>query len=143
LELPENPGVMVAAKVADISDAVSVSSRTMQVELMADNPDHLLLPGDYVEVHFRIPAPPHVMQLPSTALIFRKEGLQVATVDSGNHIVLKPIQLAAERGAVVDVNLGLTPQDRVVDDPPDSITDGETVRVAGGDGAIVATAKQP
>src|SRR5665213_3319860 len=76
LQLPENPGVTVPAKVAALSDAISVASRTMQVELMADNPDHLLLPGDYVEVHFQIPAPSHVMQLPTTALIFRKEGLQ-------------------------------------------------------------------
>src|SRR5665213_2189525 len=86
LELPENPGVMVPAKVAATSDAVSVASRTMQVELMAANPDHLLLPGGYVEVRFQIAAPPHVLQLPTTALIFRKEGLQVATVDGQDHI---------------------------------------------------------
>ncbi len=144
LHLPEKPGVTVAATVADISNAVSVASRTMQVELMADNADHVLLPGDYVEVHFQIPAPPHVMQLPSTALIFRKEGLQVATVDDRDHIVLKSIQLAQERGAVVDVSLGLTPQDRVVDDPPDSIVDGEPVRVAQEPaGPVVATVEQP
>ena len=144
LQLPENPGVMVPAKVADLSDAVSVASRTMQVELMADNPDHLLLPGEYVEVHFQIPAPPHVMQLPTTALMFRKEGLQVATVDDRDHIVLKSIQLAEERGAVVNVNVGLTPQDRVVNSPRDSIADGELVRIAGGqDGAAVAKVVQP
>jgi membrane fusion protein, multidrug efflux system len=144
LQLPENPGVMVPAKVSALSDAVSVASRTMQVELMADNPQHLLLPGDYVEVHFQIPAPPHVMQLPTTALIFRKEGLQVATVDNQDHIVLKSIQLAKELGAVVDVNLGLTLQDRVVDNPPDSIVNGELVRIAPGqDRAIVATVEQP
>lgn len=144
LQLPENPGVMVPAKVSALSDAVSVASRTMQVELMADNPDHLLLPGDYVEVHFQIPAPPHVMQLPTTALMFRKEGLQVATVDDRNRIVLKSIQLAKELGAVVDVNLGLTAQDRVVDNPPDSIANGELVRIATGqDRAVVATVEQP
>jgi membrane fusion protein, multidrug efflux system len=135
---------MIPAKVSALSDAVSVASRTMQVELMADNPEHLLLPGDYVEVHFQIPAPPHVMQLPTTALMFRKEGLQVATVDERNHIVLKPIQLAKELGAVVDVNLGLTPQDRVVDNPPDSIANGELVRIATDqDRAVVATVAQP
>jgi membrane fusion protein, multidrug efflux system len=144
LELPENPGVMVPAKVADLSQAVSVASRTMQVELMADNPDHLLLPGSYVEVHFQIPAPQHVLELPTTALIFRKEGLQVATVDASNHIVLKPIQIAQERGAVVNVNLGVTPQDRVVDSPPDSIVNGELVRIAGVPAVMTArSAAQP
>ncbi|HEY6452614.1 MAG TPA: efflux RND transporter periplasmic adaptor subunit [Steroidobacteraceae bacterium] len=142
LQLPDNPGTTAPAKVAALSHAVSVASRTMQVELMADNSDHLLLPGDYVEVHFKIAAPAHVMQLPTTALLFRKEGLQVATVDAHNHIVLKPIQLAQERGAVVDVSFGLQPQDRVVDNPPDSIVNGELVRVAGDkDGAIVAAAQ--
>jgi hypothetical protein len=76
--------------------------------------------------------------------MFRKEGLQVATVDDRNHIVLKSIQLAKELGAVVDVNLGLTAQDRVVDNPPDSIANGELVRIATGqDRAIVATVEQP
>lgn len=138
LELPQNPGVRVPAKVADLSQAVSVASRTMQVELLADNPDKLLLPGSYVEVHFQIPAPLHVLQLPTTALIFRKEGLQVATVDETNHIVLKAIQIAQERGAVVDVNLGVTPQDRVVDSPPDSIATGELVRIAAAPQAMSA-----
>ncbi len=144
LELPENPGVLVPAKVADISQAVSVASRTMQVELMADNADHLLLPGSYVEVHFQIPAPLHVLQVPTTALIFRKEGLQVATVDRANHILLKPIQIAEERGAVVNVKLGVTAQDRVVDSPPDSISNGELVRIAAPPQAIAAgTAGHP
>ncbi len=144
LELPENPGVRVPARVADLSQAVSVASRTMQVELLADNPQHLLLPGSYVEVHFQIPAPQHVLEVPTTALIFRKEGLQVATVDGTNHIVLKAIQIAQERGSVVNVNLGVTAADRVVDSPPDSITNGELVRIAAPpDPATVTTASQP
>jgi membrane fusion protein, multidrug efflux system len=140
LELPENPGVMVPAKVSNLSQAVSVASRTMQVELLANNPDHVLLPGDYVEVHFQIPAPLHVLELPTTALIFRKEGLQVATVDSTNHIVLKSIHIAQERGAVVNVNLGVTTQDRIVNSPPDSIISGELVRIAAAPEPMAASA---
>lgn len=146
LQLPQNAGITVPATVADISDAVNVASRTMQVELMADNANHRLLPGDYVEVHFKTPAPPHVLQVPTTALLFRKEGLQVATVDPQSRIVLKSIHLAEERGAVVDVNYGLTAQDRVVDSPPDSIMNGERVQVAGGaakNSAVVATVAHP
>ncbi len=140
LELPENPGVMVPAKVSNMSQAVSVASRTMQVELLANNPDHLLLPGDYVEVHFQIPAPLHVLELPTTALIFRKEGLQVATVDGTNHVVLKSIHIAQERGAVVNVNLGVTSQDRIINSPPDSIISGELVRIAGAPEPMAARA---
>ncbi|HEV2703180.1 MAG TPA: efflux RND transporter periplasmic adaptor subunit [Steroidobacteraceae bacterium] len=143
LKLPENPGVMQPAKVADMSEAVSVASRTMQVELLAPNAEHLLLPGSYVEVHFQIPAPLHVVEVPTTALIFRKEGLQVATVDATNHIVLKPIQIAQERGAVVNVNLGVTPQDRVVDSPPDSIVNGQLVRLATAPPATAAARAVP
>ena len=68
----------------------------MQVELMADNPDasaaaRRLCRGALPDSRRRARA----VQLPTTALLFRKEGLQVATVDGSNHIVLKPIQLAA------------------------------------------------
>ena len=144
LELPDKPGVTVPAQVADISQAVSVASRTMQVELMAKNADHRLLPGDYVEVHFQLPGRPNVMQIPTTALLFRKEGLQVATVDANHRIVLKSIRLAEERGAVVDVDLGLSPSDHIVDNPPDSIVGGELVRVAADTAApVIATVSQP
>ena len=142
LELPERPGVTVPARVTDISQALSVASRTMQVELMADNSQRELLPGDYVEVHFDIPAPVDVLQIPTTALLFRKEGLQVATLDAHDHVVLKSIQLAEERGAVVDVDHGITRADRVIDSPPDSIANGELVRVSGqpSGGPVVARA---
>ncbi|HEY3729695.1 MAG TPA: efflux RND transporter periplasmic adaptor subunit [Steroidobacteraceae bacterium] len=130
LSLPERPGAKVSAKVTDLSQAIRESSRTMQVELLADNAQHQLLPGEYAEVNFTIAALAGVVEVPTTTLLFRQEGLQVATVDSHNHIVLKSIQLARERGAVVDVSQGLTPQDRVVNNPPDSIANGDQVRIA-------------
>ncbi|MFI4914580.1 MAG: efflux RND transporter periplasmic adaptor subunit [Steroidobacterales bacterium] len=129
LLLPEKPGLKITAKVADLAQALRESSRTMQVELMADNFDGALLPGEYVEVHFEIAAQTGVFELPTTALLFRQEGLEVATVDSGNHVVLKPIQLLRERGSVVDVSSGISAVDQVVDSPPDSIESGDTVRL--------------
>jgi RND family efflux transporter MFP subunit len=140
LLLPERPGIKVAATVADLSQAIRESSRTMQVELMADNANRDLLPGEYAEVHFEIEVQAGVVEVPTTALLFRQEGLQVATVDAHNRIVLKSIQLARERGSVVDVNQGLTPQDRVVDSPPDSIANDDPVRIAGPEGSAAVAA---
>lgn len=130
LRLTEKPDAHFTARVEDISQAVRESSRTMQVELLADNRSGLLLPGKYVEVHFHLPATAGLLEVPTTALLFRSEGLRVATVGADGHVKLRPIQLARERGAVVDVSSGLTAQDRIVDSPPDSIEDGELVRVA-------------
>jgi multidrug efflux system membrane fusion protein len=143
LLLPEKPGIRVPATVADLSQAIRESSRTMQVELMADNASRELLPGEYAEVHFQIDARTGMVEVPTTALLFRQEGLQVATVDAHNHVVLKSIQLARERGAVVDVSEGLTPQDRVVDSPPDSIANGDPVRIVGPDGGPAVAAQTP
>jgi RND family efflux transporter MFP subunit len=130
LQIPERPGVFVPAKVADLSNAIRESSGTMEVELMADNQEGQLLPGEYAEVHFLIPSLKGVFSLPTTALLFRQEGLQVATADASNHIVLKDIHLARENGAVVEVNAGISATDRVVDNPPDAIQNGEAVRIA-------------
>jgi membrane fusion protein, multidrug efflux system len=129
LQIPERPGLFVPAKVADLSNAIRESSGTMEVELMADNQEGQLLPGEYAEVHFVIPSLKGVFSLPTTALLFRQEGLQVATADASNHIVLKDIHLARENGAVVEVNAGISATDRVVDNPPDAIQNGEAVRI--------------
>jgi RND family efflux transporter MFP subunit len=128
LVLPERPDDPLTAKVGQLSQALREASRTMQVELLADNHDGLLLPGKYVDVHFKLTTPTRLLQLPTTALLFRQEGLRVATVDARNHVVLKVIRLARERGAVVDVSDGLAATDRVIDSPPDAVEDGDEVQ---------------
>jgi RND family efflux transporter MFP subunit len=130
LVLPEQPDSPLQAKVGEMSQAIREASRTMQVELLADNKDGLLLPGKYVDVHFKLTTPKSLLQLPTTALLFRQEGLRVATVNAQNRVVLKVIRLARERGATVDVSDGLTATDRVIDSPPDSVEDGDEVRPA-------------
>ena len=57
LRVPERPDQTFPAVVADSSQAISESSRTMLVQLEADNPKGVLLPGSYVDVHFETPAP--------------------------------------------------------------------------------------
>jgi RND family efflux transporter MFP subunit len=130
LHLPEQADLRVTAAVSDISQAIRESSRTMQVELMADNANGSLLPGEYVEVHLPIPAAVGLYTVPTTALLFRQQGLQLATLGPQNHVVLKAIQLAHEDGGTVTVSAGLNPDDQVIDSPPDSLSDGESVRVA-------------
>lgn len=124
---PELPGQFLPAIVANISNAVHESSRTTTVELLMDNKAGRLFSGSYVEAHFELARDPNVLRVPVSALLFRKEGLQVATVDANNHVVLKNITIARDLGRVVEVDSGITHSDRVIDSPSDSITQGEAV----------------
>lgn len=124
---PELPGQQFSATVANISNAVHESSRTTTVELLMNNKDGRLFSGSYVEAHFELARDPNVLRVPVSALLFRKEGLQVATVDANNHVVLKNITVARDLGRVVEVNSGINHSDRVIDSPSDSIVQGEAV----------------
>jgi RND family efflux transporter MFP subunit len=131
LNLPQHPDTTFEATVATTSNAISETARTLLVELHAANPDGQLQPGAYAKVNFDLPGNPRVVRLPTSALIFRENGLEVATIGPDNKIELKPITLGRNLGTEVEVLKGLTLNDRVVNSPPDSLSAGDTVRVAG------------
>jgi RND family efflux transporter MFP subunit len=131
LHLPQYPEKTFKAAVATTSSAINTSARTLLVELHADNPDGLLQPGAYAQVDFELPSNPNVVQVPTSALIFREHGMEVATIGTGDKIELKPVTLGRNLGTEVEVVKGLTLSDRVVNSPPDSLADGDTVSIAG------------
>lgn len=130
LVLPEYPGEKFPARLDSTSDAISNQSNTLLVELDADNPDGKLKPGEYAQVSFSLPTPASTVTIPASALLFRGDGLRVATVDPQNHVVLKTVTVAEDLGTAVRLNSGLSAADRVIDNPPDSIGNGDAVRVA-------------
>ena len=130
VHLPQYPGKIFKATVATTSDAINMEARTLLVELHVDNPDGLLQPGAYAQVVFRLPSNPDVLRIPTSALVFRKQGLQVATLGPGDKIELKSVTLGRNLGTDVEVVSGLSASDRVVDSPPDSLASGDLVHVA-------------
>jgi RND family efflux transporter MFP subunit len=130
VHLPQYPGRTFEATVATTSDAINMEARTLLVELHVDNPDGLLQPGAYAQVVFRLPSNPDVLRVPTSALVFRKQGLQVATLGPGDKIELKSVTLGRNLGTDVEVVSGLSASDRVVDSPPDSLASGDLVHVA-------------
>ncbi|HET7348864.1 MAG TPA: efflux RND transporter periplasmic adaptor subunit, partial [Acidobacteriaceae bacterium] len=129
LTLNEYPGRRFTGKVVRTSNAIDPSSRTLLVEVDVPNPQGLLVPGAFTQVHFRVNVPQRTLVIPVSALMFRQEGLRVATVVNGNKAKLVPITIGQDDGRVVQVTQGLEPNDLVVQNPPDSLVDGETVRV--------------
>ncbi len=131
LNLPQHPDTTFEATVATTSNAINESARTLLVELHAANPDGQLQPGAYAQVKFELPSNPHVVRLPTSALIFRENGMEVATIGADNKIEMKPITLGRNLGTEVEVLKGLTLSDRVVNSPPDLLAGGDSVRIAG------------
>jgi RND family efflux transporter MFP subunit len=131
LRLPQYPGKVFTAKATTTSHAVNTSSRTLLVELEADNPDGLLQPGTYVEAQLNLPSDPNTVLIPSSAILFRQHGLEAALVGDDNKVKLKKVSVGRNLGVQVEVTDGLMPTDRVVDSPPDSLGSGDLVRVAG------------
>ena len=129
LTLEQFPGRRFHGKVVRTARAIDPASRTLLVEVDVPNPNGTLVPGDYTEVHFRLHMVKQTLVIPAAALLFRQEGLRVATVVDGNKAKLLPITIGQDDGNVVQVTEGLTPDDLVIQSPPDSIIDGETVRV--------------
>jgi RND family efflux transporter MFP subunit len=130
LVFADRPGKRYQAAVVSTARALDASSRTLQVELQIDNSAGELLPGSYAEVHFDLHGASTTLRIPVNAVLFRAQGLLVATVDSTNHAHLQPITQGRDFGREIEVLSGIGPDDTLIVNPPDSISDGMQVRVA-------------
>jgi RND family efflux transporter MFP subunit len=129
LEVPEYPNQTFDATVETTSHAIDPKSRTLLVELLADNKDGLLHPGAFTRVHFKIPPDPNTLTIPASAMLYRDTEPRVATVGPDNRIVLKDVRIVRDLGTAVEIAGGVTQDERIVANPPDSIGEGEEVRV--------------
>jgi len=110
------------------ADAIDPVSRTLLVEVDLDNKSGELLPGALAQLHFKTTASVPTLVIPAAALLFRKEGMRVGVVQNGRaHLV--PVTIGEDDGATVQIVRGLNPSDAVIQDPPDSLIEGEAVHV--------------
>src|SRR5580698_3291047 len=131
VSFPDRPGVTFLARMDSTANAIDPTTNTLLVQLKVDNAKGELLPGAYADVHFKV-APGSLglsLQLPANTLLFRSDGIHVATVDASDHVVLKTIIIGRDYGSAIEVVHGLTPQDVVILSPPDSLIDQDRVRV--------------
>ncbi|WP_363181988.1 efflux RND transporter periplasmic adaptor subunit [Sphingomonas quercus] len=131
LSLPDYPGRRFPARLIGNSGAIDGRTGAFQVQLAADNADGALKPGGYAQVRFDVRDGGDAVRVPASALLFRAEGTQVALVDADGRVRLRPVTIGRDLGQSVIIAAGLTARDKVVDNPPDSLAEGEKVRLLG------------
>jgi membrane fusion protein, multidrug efflux system len=129
LNVPELPGRTFEATLIGTSEAISQNSGSLLAQFVADNTDGALKPGDYADVKLNLPVNPHLVSVPASALIFRSKGAQVAVLGPDGRAHLRDVHIAVDLGPTLQIDQGLTQNDQVIENPPDSLMDGDKVRV--------------
>jgi RND family efflux transporter MFP subunit len=128
---PQYPGKSFPAVLATTSQSVAAESRTVLVELMANNESGSLWPGTYGEVRFDLPANASVLRVPASALIFRAPGPQLATIGLDDRLVMKSVTVGRNLGDQIEITSGISASDWVVTSPLDTLENGEVVKLEG------------
>lgn len=129
LTLDQFPGRNFTGKVVRNANSIDLATRTLLVEVDVNNKTGELLPGSYAEVHLKLDSRKSTVMLPVSTLIFRTQGLQVATLDQNDHVHLVNITMGRDYGTQVEVVAGITPNQKIIDSPPDSLVEGQPVHV--------------
>jgi RND family efflux transporter MFP subunit len=137
IRVPEHPGKTFTGTVEASAQAVNPSSGTTLMQIIVDNSAGELMPGDYASIHLQTAGSRNALSVPSSALIFDAKGLSIATVGADNRVLIKPVSIERDLGAVVELASGLAQNDRVIVNPPDGIGTGAEVRLP--DAASTAT----
>lgn len=131
LTVPEYAGQTFKVAVATNAQSVAAQSGAELVELALDNAEGRIKSGDYAQVTFHLASPAQTMRIPVTAIQYRHSGPVVAVVGPDNHVKIRNISIARDLGSTAEIAAGLSSSDRVVDNPPESLADGDLVRIAG------------
>lgn len=128
--VPEHPGQVFSAQLVASAEAIVSQSGTQLVQFGIDNSGHLLKPGEYATVNFGIATGARGVRVPVTALMFRDQGMFVASIGKDGRVQMRRVHIDMDFGTAVDVNIGLKDGDKVIDNPPDSLSAGDLVKTA-------------
>jgi RND family efflux transporter MFP subunit len=130
MTVPEIPGRTFAPKVIRTAGAMASDSRTLLVELELDNPKEAVMAGGYAQVRFTEAKIEAELTLPANTILFRAEGPQVGIVKADGKVELRTVKLGRDFGQTIEIIAGVSPSDRVILNPSDSLTTGAVVSVA-------------
>jgi membrane fusion protein (multidrug efflux system) len=131
ISMPEYPNRTFAATVEASSQSVDVGSGTTRMQLALENSKGELMPGGYANVRLSLQRDVAPLHIPASALTFDQNGLRVATVGLDDTVLFKTVTIARDLGRDIELESGISLDDRIITAPPDGIADGDRVRTVG------------
>ncbi|WP_181257178.1 efflux RND transporter periplasmic adaptor subunit [Pseudaminobacter soli (ex Li et al. 2025)] len=127
VRVPELPDREFTGKVTRVADALQTGTRTLLTEIDLANPDGALPPGVYCTVELKVPRKSQSVVVPADAIIFNRDGLQVAVVNDGK-AEFRKIRETRDLGTKVEVDSGVQAGDQVILDPSVDLANGSKVQ---------------
>ena len=128
--VPQYPNQVFTAKFLTIAKGYDPNTRTAVTEFTIDNNDQKLWPGSFATVALTAPSEPGVYTIPTGALVFQENGMQVAIVDAQDIAHFRNIKVGRMSDSYTEVDGGLQPGDQVIDNPPADLLEGQKVHLS-------------
>jgi RND family efflux transporter MFP subunit len=129
LKFSEFPARTFAGKVVRTAGAIDPTSRTLRTEVDVPNENGQLFPGAYMQVHLSTGGNRESLLVPANTVLFRSGGTTIGVVGSDNKVELKKIEIGKDLGTHLEIAQGLSPDDRLIINPSDSLASGQIVRI--------------
>jgi RND family efflux transporter MFP subunit len=127
VRVPELPDREFYGTVTRIADALQPGTRTLLTEIDIPNPDGALTAGTYCTAELHIPRKTPSLSVPADAVIFNRDGMQVAVVNDGKAEIRK-VRVKRDLGTRLEVDSGIKAGDQVILNPPVTLVDGDRVQ---------------
>ncbi len=121
------PGRDFPARVARISPALNQQTRLLMVEAVAPNPQGLLKPGMFARVYVDIASDVPAVFVPSSAVV-SAAGVEKVFVAADGKAAERRVRLGKRDGEAVEITEGLKPNEKVITDNLDRLTDGAPIK---------------
>jgi RND family efflux transporter MFP subunit len=128
VRVPELADREFTGTVTRIADALQAGTRTLLTEIDIPNPDGALTAGTYCTAELHIPRKTPSLSVPADAIIFNRDGMQVAVV-SGGKAEIRKVRVKRDLGTRVEVDTGVKTGDQVILNPPVTLVDGSKVQL--------------
>ena len=127
--VPQFPDKHFKANFLTVANGFDPTTRTAVTEFTIENESRELWPGSYGAVKLTVPLDKNALTVPSSALVFQENGAEVAIVGKDDKVHFKPIKIVRILDGVMELDAGVTREDRIVNNPSAALLEGDKVRV--------------